>query len=55
MARWSPPADANTMKALAEQIVDGLNVLFGKHPGFRAFHAKGIVCEGEFAPSASAA
>src|SRR4029077_20314653 len=22
MARWSPPADANTMKALAEQIVD---------------------------------
>ena len=32
-----------------------MNVLFGKHPGFRSAHAKGIVCEGEFTPAAPAA
>jgi catalase len=42
-------------KPLPEQIVDALNTVFGKHPGFRAAHAKGIVCEGEFTPAASAA
>ena len=36
--------------SIPEQIVDTMNVLFGKHPGFRAAHAKGIVCEGEFTP-----
>ena len=38
-----------------DQIVDTMNVLFGKHPGFRSAHAKGIVCEGEFTPAAPAA
>src|SRR5262245_62123807 len=42
-------------KSVPEQIVDTLNTLFGKHPGFRAAHAKGIVCEGEFTPAAAAA
>jgi catalase len=42
-------------KSVPEQLVDTLNALFGKHPGFRAAHAKGIVCEGEFTPAASAA
>jgi catalase len=42
-------------KSVPEQIVDEMNVLFGRHPGFRAVHAKGIVCEGEFTPAASAA
>src|SRR5262249_19098680 len=42
-------------KSVPEQIVDALNALFGKHPGFRSAHAKGIVCEGEFTPAASAA
>ncbi len=42
-------------KSVPEQIVDTMNALFGKHPGFRAAHAKGIVCEGEFTPAASAA
>ncbi len=42
-------------KSVPEQIVDTMNKLFGKHPGFRSAHAKGIVCEGEFtaAPSAT--
>jgi catalase len=42
-------------KSVPEQIVDTMNVLFGKHPGFRSAHAKGIVCEGEFTPAAPAA
>ena len=42
-------------KPLPEQIVDTMNEIFGKHPGFRSAHAKGIVCEGEFSPTASAA
>jgi catalase len=35
--------------------VDALHVLFGIHPGYRAVHAKGIVCEGAFSPAAAAA
>ncbi len=42
-------------KSVPEQIVDVMNALFGKHPGFRAAHAKGVVCEGEFTPTAAAA
>ena len=48
-------ANADEPQSLAEQIVDAMNGLFGKHAGFRAAHAKGIVCEGEFTPAASAA
>ena len=35
--------------------VDALQALFGKHPGFRANHAKGVVLEGTFTPTAEAA
>jgi catalase len=45
---------ADDPKGLPEQIVDTMNAIFGRHPGFRAAHAKGVVCEGEFTPSASA-
>jgi catalase len=48
-------ARADAPRSIPEQIVDTMNGLFGKHPGFRAVHAKGIVCEGEFTPAASAA
>jgi catalase len=37
------------------QIVDAMNKLFGKHPGFRANHAKGVVAEGSFKASPGAA
>lgn len=37
-----------------EELVDALNKLFGVHPGFRAAHAKGVICEGTFAPSPTA-
>lgn len=48
---WAKEPDAS----VPEQIVDTMNKLFGKHPGFRAVHAKGIVCEGEFTPAPTAA
>ncbi|MDR3638036.1 MAG: catalase family peroxidase [Isosphaeraceae bacterium] len=47
-------ARADDPKSVPEQIIDTMNALFGKHPGFRSAHAKGIVCEGEFLPAASA-
>jgi catalase len=39
----------------AEQTIDVMNTLFGKHAGMRANHAKGVVAEGTFTPSAEAA
>jgi catalase len=50
-AQETPPIQ----KSLAEQLVDAFNSVFGVHPGIRANHAKGVVLEGTFAPSASAA
>jgi catalase len=37
------------------QVVDLANKLSGVHPGFRAFHAKGVVVEGSFKASSEAA
>src|SRR3954449_3309129 len=39
---------------LEVQVVDAMNKLFGVHPGFRAFHAKGVVVEGTFRGSPEA-
>lgn len=44
-----------TQKSLAEQLVDAFNGVFGVHPGMRANHPKGVVLEGTFTPTASAA
>jgi len=41
--------------ALPTQIVDLANKVDGVHPGYRAFHAKGVVVEGTFKASAEAA
>jgi catalase len=38
----------------AVQTVDAMNKLWGKHPGMRANHAKGVVVEGSFKPSPAA-
>jgi catalase len=40
---------------LPTQIVDLANKVDGVHPGFRAFHAKGVVVEGTFKSSAEGA
>jgi len=49
------PATSNPQQQLFESAVDALNALFGSHPGFRAVHAKGVLCEGTFTPSTDAA
>ena len=49
--RAAPEAD----KDLAQQIFDTMVQLPGNKPGNRLVHAKGIVCQGTFAPSKDAA
>ncbi|MFC6387774.1 catalase family peroxidase [Methylorubrum zatmanii] len=39
----------------AEQTVDAMNKLWGRHPGLRANHAKGVVLQGSFTPTPEAA
>jgi len=41
--------------SLAEDILAGLDSVFGLHSGFRAVHAKGLMCQGTFTPTAEAA
>ncbi|HEY4369093.1 MAG TPA: catalase family peroxidase [Steroidobacteraceae bacterium] len=48
-------APGGTADATPTQLVDALNSVFGKHPGARAVHTKGVVFEGDFTPSRSAA
>jgi catalase len=43
------------MTVTPEQAVDAANAVFGRHPGYRALHAKGIVLAGAFTPSPEAA
>lgn len=50
LAQEAPPSQ----KSLPEQIVDAFNAVYGAHPGARANHAKGVIVEGTFTPSASA-
>jgi catalase len=49
------PTGTITNPALAQQLLDAIEALFGLHPGFRAAHAKGLMCSGTFAPSPQAA
>jgi catalase len=41
--------------AFAEKLVDAINAISGRHEGFRAAHAKGILCAGTFTASDGAA
>ena len=43
-----------TPEPVIRQIVDAMRALAGPHPGFRAVHAKGLVCSGSFRASAEA-
>src|SRR2546426_7816674 len=49
------PTGTLTNPALAQQLLDALDALFGLHPGFRPAHAKGLMCSGTFTPSREAA
>ena len=39
----------------AQDVVDAINDVSGAHPGYRAAHAKGILCAGSFTASPAAA
>src|SRR5262245_28152747 len=54
LASTSPAALADDAP-LGERLVDVMNQLFGRHPGLRANHAKGVVVEGSFTPSGAGA
>jgi catalase len=43
------------VERIAEQAVDALNDLYGRHPGYRAAHAKGTLCKGTFVATGEAA
>jgi catalase len=50
------PTGSIANQALAQQLLDALDALSGGvHAGFRPAHAKGLMCEGAFTPSAEAA
>ena len=52
----TPSTAASAQKQeLYEHIVDAFNAIFGSHTGYRAAHAKGIVCVGIFTPAPAAA
>jgi catalase len=48
---WGAPQDS---KDLAQQIFDVMVKMPGAKPGYRPVHAKGIVCQGTYAPSGDA-
>ena len=54
IAALAPSARADEV-SVPEQIVNGMNKVWGSHRGFRANHAKGVVVEGSFTPTAAAA
>ena len=39
---------------LSERLVDSINEVYGVHPGYRAAHAKGVLCSATFTPSSQA-
>ena len=40
---------------ISERLVESLGATYGVHPGFRAAHAKGVLCAATFTPTAAAA
>ncbi len=46
---------AQTWEPLYDEIIDAVTAVTGKHPGYRALHAKGSLLSGEFTPSPEAA
>jgi catalase len=54
MALNSPIKSAETTNKLSQELLDAIDNLFGLHPGFRPFHAKGVMCSGTFIASQEA-
>jgi catalase len=55
IALGARPAGAEDAVSPEVGAVDALQALFGKHPGVRINHAKGVVLEGTFTPASEAA
>jgi catalase len=51
----TPTPASSHLQDVYEKCVDALNTLFGAHAGFRATHAKGVLCDGTFTPAPAAA
>jgi catalase len=51
----TPSVAPSPEQKLYQQLVDTLNAIFRTPRGFRPVHAKGVVCDGLFTPSAQAA
>src|SRR5262249_51047348 len=51
----SMPAGSYTNQPVAEAILAAFDTISGLHPGYRPVHAKGVMCEGTFTPTAEAA
>jgi catalase len=49
------PKGTLTNPALAQELLDAFDAVFGLHPGYRPAHAKGLMCTGTFTPSPEAA
>ncbi len=43
------------MAVTPAQAIDTAQSVFGEHPGYRALHARGVICRGTFTPTAEAA
>jgi catalase len=54
LALVAAPLGLALAQATAQDLVDALNGVFGKHPGMRAAHTKGICLTGMFTPSPDA-
>jgi catalase len=46
--------NADQATALAEEALEALDALSGRHPGFRPAHAKGVLIAGTFTPASAA-
>ncbi|HEX8976445.1 MAG TPA: catalase family peroxidase [Solirubrobacteraceae bacterium] len=43
------------MAVTPAQAIESAQAVFGRHPGYRALHARGVICRGTFTPTAEAA
>lgn len=54
-AQAAAAGTAPRAKSVPERIADNFSTLFGRHPGFRLVHAKGVIVTGSFTPTREAA
>ena len=50
--RYAPPIDIDPR---ADEAIEAIEAISGRHPGHRAVHAKGTLCAGTFTPTPAAA